>query len=222
MGACDEAHRAFDLPKNKATGTISPIFLTTTQNSEVSERVKEIREKCQEERREAELEGIDRKGVSGFLSQVMGTAEKGWTGWQKMSVAIDSGAAETVVPHTLITEYPVLPTELSKAGAYYATATGEPIPNLGEQRLPMATQEGSFRAMTFQAAPVAKPLGSVKRICAAGHVVIFDEDGSYILNKATGELNWLREESGNYMLDVWVPPPAYFSEDNGHLFGRQS
>ena len=61
----------------------------------------------------------------------------------------------------------------------------------------------------------------MKRICAAGRVVIFDEDGSYILNKATGELNWLREEGGNYMLDVWVPPPAYFSEDNGHPFGWQ-
>ena len=85
MGACDEAHQAFDLSKNKATGIILSIFLTTTQNSEISERVKEIREKCQEERREAELEGIDRKGVSGFLSQVMGAAETGWTGWQKMS-----------------------------------------------------------------------------------------------------------------------------------------
>ena len=49
------------------------------------------------------MEGIDRKGISGFLSQVMGTVEEGCTGWQKMSVAIDSGAAETVVPHTLIT-----------------------------------------------------------------------------------------------------------------------
>ena len=56
--------------------------------------------------------------------------------------------------------------------------------------------------MTFQAAPVAKPLGSVKRICQAGHCVVFDEDGSYILNKIAGELNWLREDNGNYMLDV--------------------
>ena len=58
-----------------------------------------------------------------------------------------------------------------------------------------------MRAMTFQAAPVAKSLGSVKRICQAGHYVIFDEDGSCIVSKITGELNWLREQSGNYMLD---------------------
>ena len=93
---------------------------------------------------------------------------------------------------------------------------GEPIPNLGEQRLLLATEEGSMRAMTFQAAPVAKPLGSVKRICQAGHYVIFDEDGSYIMNKATGELNWLREQNGNYMLDGWVPPPSQTSGNAWH------
>ena len=37
-------------------------------------------------------------------------------------------------------------------------------------------------------------------------MVIFDEDGSYIYNKSTGEINMLREDEGNYMLDVWVPP----------------
>ena len=61
--------------------------------------------------------------------------------------------------------------------------------------------------MTFQAAPVSKPLGSVKRICAAGHRVVFDEDGSYIEYKTTGEINMLREDNGNYMLDMWVVPP---------------
>ena len=119
----------------------------------------------------------------------------------------------------------ILETDKSRSGACYASATGEPIPNLGEQQLPFATEEGSMRAMTFQAAPVAKPLGSVKRICQAGHYVIFGEDGSYIVNKATGELNWLREQSGNYMLDVWIPPSSqtdtsiWRSPDS--LFGRQ-
>ena len=67
--------------------------------------------------------------------------------------------------------------------------------------------EETFRGMTFQAAPVSKLLDSVKRICAAGHRVVFDEDGSYIENKAAGEVNMLREDNGNYMLDMWVVPP---------------
>ena len=67
--------------------------------------------------------------------------------------------------------------------------------------------EEPFRGMTFQAAPVSKPLGSVKRICVAGHRVVFDEDGSYIENKTIGEVNMLREDNGNYMLDMWIVPP---------------
>ena len=111
-----------------------------------------------------------------------------------------------MIPHTLVPHYPVEETEKSRAGLCYASATGAPIPNLGEQKLPMVTSEGSLRMMTFQAAPVAKALGSVTRICQAGHRVVFDsEEGSYIENKHTGEINWLREENGNYILDLWIP-----------------
>ena len=64
--------------------------------------------------------------------------------------------------------------------------------------------------MTFQAAPVDRALGSVKRMCRSGRRVVFDDEGSYVKNKATGEINWLREERGNYMLDTWImPAPAY-------------
>ena len=71
-----------------------------------------------------------------------------------------------------------------------------------------------------------KRLGSVKRICAAGHRVVFDEDGSYIENKSTGEVNILREDNGNYMLDMWIVPPQ--TNECGRMpnnvppsFGRQ-
>ena len=107
-----------------------------------------------------------------------------------------------------MTDYAISPTDKSRAGFCYASATFEPIPNLGEQKLPLATVEGSLRAMTFQVAPVAKPLGSVQRICAAGHMVVLDSEGSYFVNKQTGELIWFRNDNGNFMLDVLVPPPA--------------
>ena len=129
-------------------------------------------------------------------------------GWQRFSLAIDSGAAETVIPHNEVHEHPIRETAASKGGVTYASATGAPIPNLGEQILPLLTQEGSLRSMTFQAAPVDRALGSVKRMCRSGHMVVFDDDGSYVLNKSTGEINWLREEHGNYMLDTWIMPRA--------------
>ena len=95
------------------------------------------------------------------------------------------------------------------------------IPNLGEQRLPLATLEGAMRGMTFQAAPVSKALGSVKRMCASGHHVVFEEGASYIQNLNTGEVIWLMEENCNYMSDAWVVPPQAMAKDDPAGFGRQ-
>ena len=98
---------------------------------------------------------------------------------------MDSGTAESVILHLLINEHPIRETEASLSGLNYMSATGDSIPNIGERRLPLITREGSERSMTLQVAPVGRPLGSVKRICPAGHRVVFDSDGSHFLNNAT-------------------------------------
>ena len=94
---------------------------------------------------------------------------------------------------------------------FYQSATGEPIVNVGRQDIALMTREGSLRGMCFQATEkVKKPLAAVKRIVEAGHAVIFAPEslgGSFILNLETFEENGLREDDGNYLLDVWVPPP---------------
>ena len=131
--------------------------------------------------------------------------EKGSEKWTQISMAVDSGACESVADPTQI-PCEVTETKASKNGAGFVSATGEPIPNMGEMDMPMMTREGTFRSMKVQAAPVTKPLASVMRIVQAGHTVTFDSEGSYIYNKITGEINALREEDGNYMLDIWVRP----------------
>ena len=128
--------------------------------------------------------------------------------WRRVSIAIDSGACDNVIAPDDVPAHQVIETMESKMGENFQSATGEPIPNLGNIKLPLYLREGMVKGMTMKAAPVAKPLGSVKRICSAGHRVVFDDAGSYIISKLTGEVNWLREEDGNYMLDAWVPPPA--------------
>ena len=60
--------------------------------------------------------------------------------------------------------------------------------------------------MKFNACPVTKALGSVKRMCDAGHTVLFDGCGSYIYNTDTGDTTYMREDYDNYVLDMWVPP----------------
>ena len=210
----------------EVAGTLCPITVATEQDKDFRRVADEARERCREERVQAERTASGGTGLMAAMLAAMGRPASGEMEhkrgeWRLMSIAVDSGAAETVIPHTLVADYPILETAKSKAGLCYASATGAPIPNLGEQKLPMGTAEGSLRMMTFQAAPVSKPLASVKRIIEAGHIVVFGgADCSYIQNVTTGEVNWLREEHGNYMLDVWIPPAH---EANGwhQPFGRQ-
>ena len=58
---------------------------------------------------------------------------------------------------------------------------------------------------------------SVKKICKAGYKIIFDEGGSYVEDKTTGETMRVIEEDGEYVMDVWVNT----SEQNEPTFGGQ-
>ncbi len=199
-------------------------FLCPVTSKEFLEEADRIRATCVAERAAQEAcEGRDVRTLVADkpANEINKVSHQMDGGWQLMSMAVDSGAAETVIPHNLVTQYPIWATKESAAGLCYASATGQPIPNLGEQKLPLYTKEGTLRGMTFQAAPVSKPLGSVKRMCAAGHRVVFDEEGSFIQNKASGEINWLREEEGNYVLDVWIVPPEAVPQQPGEGFGWQ-
>ena len=63
--------------------------------------------------------------------------------------------------------------------------------------------------MTFQVAPVRKPLGSASRIVKQGNRVVFDEDEngnniSNILNKRTGVEIAINDKPNGYSFDMWV------------------
>ena len=56
---------------------------------------------------------------------------------------------------------------------------------------------------------------SVRKMCKAGHRVVFDDEASYIENKWTGERLKIEEEGGDYVLDVWVKT----GDDGEQVFG---
>ena len=147
--------------------------------------------------------------------------DDGSHGWTRMSMAVDSGACESVINPEDAPGHDVKETPESRRGENFASATGEAIPNLGIMQLPVVLREMSMRSLSMCAAPVTRPLCSVKKICKAGHMVIFDEEGSYIYNKASGEINALREDDGNYMLDVWIPPKGMKPNEAMKSFRRQ-
>ena len=64
-----------------------------------------------------------------------------------------------------------------------------------------------MKGITFQAAGVQKGLLSAEKMNECGHVVVLDGDNSFIIHKTTGDINRLRRDEGNFMMDVWAPPP---------------
>ena len=110
------------------------------------------------------------------------------------SPAVDLGACAIVANPEDIPNYPVMETTHSKAVEEFAAASGDPIPNLSGMKIPIVTRDLAGRLMSVTTAPALKPLVSVKQLFATGHTLVFDSASSYIMNKATGELNYLREE----------------------------
>ena len=61
--------------------------------------------------------------------------------------------------------------------------------------------------MVMQVCDVNQGLLSVSKATASGNRVIFDQDGSYIENKLSGERTWLHQKNGMYTLKLWVKRP---------------
>ena len=53
----------------------------------------------------------------------------------------------------------------------------------------------------MKGAPVTNPLAAVKCMNRCGHTVVFDDEGSFIYNKETGEVNWMRDEEDGIFAD---------------------
>ena len=67
-------------------------------------------------------------------------------------------------------------------------ANGTEINNYCERQLQGLGDDYAPIGMTVQAADVSATPGSVHRVPQAGNTVVFDEDGSYIEHKRTGNL----------------------------------
>lgn len=125
--------------------------------------------------------------------------------WVEIAVAVDSGATETVMSAEPldgvidITEGPA-----STRGVKYEVANGVEIPNLGERKFVGVTEEGVARPRTAQICAVDKTLMSVSKVDKAGNRVGFDDDGSYIEHKSTGERIWMEQIGGMCYVKLWV------------------
>jgi hypothetical protein len=139
----------------------------------------------------------------------------------RMDITVDSGAGESVVNPLSLPQYPLKPSAGSIRGQKYRGPGGEVIPNQGEQRIAVQLESGDKRAMTFQAAPVRKPLLAVSGACDKDQFVVFDNAGSYICRRDGPEAQEilrllkkmpsqskipLTRKNGTYSMPVWLQP----------------
>jgi hypothetical protein len=90
------------------------------------------------------------------------------------------------------------------------SASGDVIPNLGEQLLDAETDDGMSTKIRYQSADVSRPLNSVSEICDGGgndgQLVLFSKYGGQILTLETGHRTPFEREEGIYTLGMWVRP----------------
>ena len=66
------------------------------------------------------------------------------------------------------------------------------------------TEKGQKLKMRITVVDVSKVLASVSKICECGNRVIFDEAGSYIEDKHTGERTPLHKRNGVYVMNMKI------------------
>ena len=108
--------------------------------------------------------------------------------YERVTITVDSGAADTVGPKKIGEKLPIKPTKASKAGKNYRAANGTTIKNYGERRLEGWNEKGTKTGITMQVADVGKVLGSVSRMTEANNTIIFSKGKSIITSDPTGEV----------------------------------
>ena len=123
---------------------------------------------------------------------------------------MDSGASASVASASTFPEYETRPSEGSIAGQEFVSASGEVLPNQGEQHVEVVTDEGIPMVTRYQNADVQRPLNAISEFCDAGGIegqyVIFSKWGGVVWNPETHRKIPFDREGGIYHMGMWVKP----------------
>ena len=126
--------------------------------------------------------------------------------WQKIEAVMDSGAADSVAPASIAPWVPVAESPGSRRGQHYLSASGDRLPNQGQKRLQVLTEDGTPTTTTYQIADVTRPLCAVSRMCDQDNVVVFTKEGGFV-QTPSGKRTPFRRERNVYLLDTWIREP---------------
>lgn len=130
-------------------------------------------------------------------------------GWDKVEFHVDSGATETVVNPDMLHSIETREGLAQRRGVKYEVANGLRIPNLGEKVFKGVSEEGIEKSMTAQVCEVNKALLNVKKIVNAGNRIVFDDEGSYVESKRSGERMWMEDRNGVYVMSLYVKSSGF-------------
>ena len=114
---------------------------------------------------------------------------------------MNSGAAGHVMPEGM---FPHVKLERKTSPKKFVAANGEQIKDLGERRIPIKTNEGVQRCITFRSANVVNPLISMQKVLKAGNTVVLDEKNPHIRNTRDGSVIKLDANNGVCTMDMWI------------------
>jgi hypothetical protein len=114
----------------------------------------------------------------------------------------------------------LLENELSRSGMEYEVANGAGLPNMGEKRCVMMTENSTLgKRIIFQCADVHKALLSVSRCADLGYECILGRDGGQLRDTVTGDVIPLHRRGNLYVLRAWIrqdlDSPAGFTRQEG-------
>jgi hypothetical protein len=140
----------------------------------------------------------------------MAVSQEEYAGWGKVTCSVDSASADHVAPQEEFAKFKLEPSEGSKRGKGYIAANGQRVPNLGQKRTEVMTDDGRKLSITWQITKVTKPLLSVDRLVEGGNEVSLTKTFPYIKNK-DGWVTPLRRKNRMFEVDLWVQDGKGFS-----------
>ena len=131
--------------------------------------------------------------------------------FEELKAIVDSGATVPVLHPKMAASYELEESAAPRAGVEDEMANDDTLPNLGQKRIAVLTQEGTLRGYQTQCADISKALQSVRALVASRNAVCFGlgptDSDHLIINKVTGEVNRMEDDGINYIQRLLIVPP---------------
>jgi hypothetical protein len=134
--------------------------------------------------------------------------------WFELEMTADTGACDTVMPRKMAEHIVIQPSLQSLRSMEYEVADGRGIPNLGERRCIMWTENANeARKINLQVADVHKALLSLSRCADMGFESRFGRRAGALIDEETGDVIPLQRKGNLYILKCWIKAAPFHRQD---------